>query len=80
MASRKSNPTPDGQGVSLSILAEIVNGLATDLTELRAGRITIAKAMASANLAKQAFNGVRLAIVTQRLIEDHARQIPGPRK
>ncbi len=54
-------------------LDEVILGLASDLKELRARRITISDAQARAELAKQIFNGVRLAINAQKMISDRAR-------
>lgn len=59
-------------------LDEVVAGLAFDLQELRAGRITVAQAQARAELAKQIMNGVRLVINTQKYLEDRARLIAPP--
>lgn len=41
-------------------LASIIDGLASDLQDLRSGHITPADGLARAAVAKQLFNGVRL--------------------
>lgn len=56
-------------------LEDVINGLAQDLTNLRAGRISIEKARASAELAKQAFNGIRLVVNVQALIVERSKLI-----
>lgn len=50
-----STPVADALG-----LRAIIDGLASDLQDVRAGTITPADAMARAALAKQIFNGCRL--------------------
>lgn len=50
-----STPVADALG-----LRAIIDGLAIDLQDVRAGTITPTDAMARAALAKQIFNGVRL--------------------
>lgn len=57
-------------------LIRIVNGLASDLEELRAHKITAEDARARADLAKQIFNGVRLVVSAQKFISDQAKLIP----
>ncbi len=46
----------------------IIDGLVSDLQELRAGTITVNDATARALLAKQIFNGVRLYVNGMRLL------------
>lgn len=54
-------------------LDSVILGLASDLEELRARKITISDAQARAELAKQIFNGVRLAINANKLLSERAR-------
>ncbi len=56
-------------------LESVIGGLAADLQDLRAGRISIADASARAELAKQIFNGVRLVVNTRKMLETEARKI-----
>lgn len=44
-------------------LASIIDGLSSDLKELRNGTITPQDALARAAIAKQIFNGVRLFLI-----------------
>lgn len=59
-------------------LADVVRGLAQDLKDLRAGRISQSEALARSALAKQYFNGLRLVLVGHRYLGATARQIGGP--
>lgn len=52
-----SAPASDALG-----LREIIRDLAADISDLRAGTITVDDAFARAAMAKQLFNGVRLYI------------------
>lgn len=69
-----STPVADALG-----LRAIIDGLASDLQDVRAGTITPADAMARAALAKQIFNGCRLYLnamaVVARDRETKPRQI-----
>lgn len=76
MSDSRSNASPLNERFSLD---DIVHGLAEDLRLLRAGKISIDQAKASAELAKQLMNGVRLVINAQKMLEDRAR-IVGPSK
>jgi hypothetical protein len=51
----------------------IIAGLANDLAELRAGKISVNDAMARSMLAKQIFNGVRIYLNGTKLLSDNAR-------
>lgn len=62
-----STPVADVLG-----LRAIIDGLASDLQETRAGSISPADALARAALAKQIFNGVRLYMHAIRTLEGHA--------
>lgn len=54
-------------------LDSIIRGLAGDLEDLRAGKITPQDAIARSMLAKQIFNGVRLYLNGSKLIEQRAK-------
>ncbi|MGF7053951.1 hypothetical protein GGC47_003139 [Bosea sp. OAE752] len=56
-------------------LEDVIGGLATDLTDLRAGKISVPDAMARAELAKQIMNGVRLVVNVRKVLEKNAKQI-----
>ena len=66
MAERNYAETPICD--SLGIRA-VIDGLATDLQDLRNGGISPADALARANLAKQYFNGARLVMAALRVTE-----------
>jgi len=57
-------------------LDDVVLGIADDLRLLRAGKISIDQARASAELAKQLMNGVRLVINAQKYLQERARPLP----
>lgn len=50
-------------------LETIIAGLAADLEAVRAGKMTVDAAKAQAELAKQIFNGVRLVVTAQKVLE-----------
>jgi hypothetical protein len=54
---------------------EIIRGLAADLRDLRAGKITPVDAKVRADIAKQIFNGLRLVVSAQKFVSQKARQI-----
>lgn len=56
-------------------LSAIIDGIASDLDELRSGRISVKDAQVRALLAKQYMNGVRLALTARQHIEDKARPV-----
>lgn len=68
-----STPVADSLG-----LRDIILGLATDLQQLRDGKISPNEALASAALAKQMFNGVRLYMQAVKTIEAAARDVSQP--
>jgi hypothetical protein len=68
-----SAPVSDSLG-----LRDVILGLASDLSELRAGKISPSDALARAALAKQMFNGVRLYLTAVRTLEDMARNVSKP--
>lgn len=59
----KSTPVGDALGIR-----SVIDGLASDLQELRAGTISPVDAMARAHLAKQFFNGARLVLLAMKEI------------
>ena len=63
-----STPVADALG-----LRAIIDGLASDLQDVRAGTITPADAMARAALAKQIFNGCRLYLNAMAVVSRDAR-------
>lgn len=68
----RGNSSPMGERFSLDA---IIEGLASDLVCLRAGTITLDDARVRADLAKQIFNGIRLAINGRRMLEQQAKTI-----
>lgn len=70
-----STPVADALG-----LRAIIDGLASDLQETRAGTITPADAMARAALAKQIFNGCRLYLTAMSVMSRAARDSRGEPK
>ncbi len=56
-----AQPVADALG-----LRAVIDGLASDLQDIRDGKISPADAMARAALAKQVFNGVRLFMQAHR--------------
>ena len=64
----RSQPVADALG-----LRAVIDGLASDLQDMRAGRITPPEGMARAALAKQLFAGVRLYLVAHQII---GRRVP----
>lgn len=70
MAERNYASTPVADALGLRA---IIDGLASDLQETRAGTITPADAMARAALAKQIFNGCRLYLNALTLMSRTAR-------
>lgn len=65
-----SSPVADTLG-----LREVILGLAADLTDLRAGRISPSDGLARAAVAKQMFNGVRLYLQAMKTLESAARDV-----
>lgn len=54
-------------------IPDIIRGLANDLDELRAGKISVNDAVARSMLAKQIFNGVRIYLNGTKLLSESAR-------
>lgn len=65
-----STPVADSLG-----LQDVVNGLAEDLKQMRAGEISPQEGVARAAVAKQLFNGVRLYMQALKTLESAARPI-----
>ena len=63
----KSTPVSDALGIR-----GVIDGLATDLQDLRNGNISPVDAMARAHLAKQFFNGARLVLLAMKEIQPPA--------
>lgn len=57
-------------------LGGVIAGLVGDLDALRAGKITVADAIARSLLAKQIFNGVRIYMNGTKYLSDAAQLIP----
>lgn len=57
-------------------LDSVINGLVSDLEQLRAGKIIVNDAIARSLLAKQIFNGVRIYMNGTKLLADNARPVP----
>jgi hypothetical protein len=66
MADARSEASPLGERFNLDA---VVLGLASDLTQLRAGEISIEDARVRAELAKQIMNGIRLVVNAQKYLE-----------
>ena len=64
----EQSPVADNLG-----LRDVILGLVGDMSELRAGRISPADALARAALAKQVFNGVRLYVQASNFIAQSAK-------
>lgn len=56
-------------------LRDVILGLAADLKDLRAGKISTQDAQARAAVAKQMFNGVRLYLQAMRSLEGIAKPV-----
>lgn len=67
-----NDASPLGERFSLDA---VIDGLALDLADLRAGKISLEDARARADLAKQIFNGIRLVINGRRMLEREAKMI-----
>lgn len=67
----KSSPVADGLG-----LRAVIDGLASDLQDLRDGRLSPPQAMAHAAVAKQLFNGVRLFLIAHQSLSKRGTTHP----
>ena len=72
MAARDYTTSPMSDKLGLP---DIINGLVSDLEELRAGKISVNDAMARSMLAKQVFNGVRLYLNGTKLLAENAKSV-----
>lgn len=72
MAARDYESAPVSEKLGLD---NVILGLAGDLEQLRAGKISVQDAIARSLLAKQIFNGVRLYLNGTKLLSDRAKQI-----
>ena len=68
-----SQPVADALG-----LRAVIDGLASDLQDLRAGTLTPQQAMAHAAIAKQLFNGVRLYLAAHATLHRPPAQPSAP--
>ena len=72
----RSTPVADALGIRA-----VIDGLATDLQDLRNGKISPVDAQARAKLAKQFFNGARLVLLALKDLDQgnrpKAKQIEG---
>lgn len=59
-------------------LDDVIHGLNEDLHDLRAGKISVAQARASAELARQLLRGVHYVIQARRFLEGNAEALPSP--
>lgn len=66
-----STPVADDLG-----LRGVIQGLANDLQDLRAGKISPHEALARAALAKQLWNGCRVYLQVAKTMEGAARPVP----
>lgn len=69
MAARDYEVSPVTDELSLD---KIIKGLAGDLDELRAGKISVQDAIARSMLAKQIFNGVRIYLNASKILSGSA--------
>jgi hypothetical protein len=58
-------------------MEEIINGIAQDLRDLRAGTISIEDARVRAELAKQLLGGVRIVVTARKHLQELAKPING---
>lgn len=72
MAARDYESAPVSESLGL---VDVINGLVSDLQELRAGKISTNDAIARSMLAKQIFNGVRLYLNGTKLLATNAKSI-----
>ena len=54
---------------------QVIKGLASDLAELRAGKISTQDAIARSLLAKQYFNGCRIYLQGAKMLSDNAQVV-----
>lgn len=75
MAARDYDSAPVSESLGVE---SIIRGLASDLDELRSGKISVQDAIARSMLAKQIFNGVRLYLNGSKILADNARSVNRP--
>jgi hypothetical protein len=66
----ESQPVTDGLG-----LDKVIEGLCSDLQQLRNGEISTQQAMARSALAKQIFNGVRIYLNGTKTLAGNAKTV-----
>ncbi len=66
-----AQPVADALG-----LRAVIDGLASDLQDMRAGRLSAPEALARAALAKQLLNGVRLFLVAHQMAQPKPTRQP----
>ena len=66
----ESQPASDALG-----LDDVIKGLAQDLNDLRAKRISIQDAHARAAIAKQLFNGCRIYLQAEKTLQEKAKPV-----
>lgn len=74
MSTRDYDTAPVSEALGI---AKVIEGLASDLEQLRAGKISVNDAMARSMLAKQIFNGMRIYLNGTKLLADNARPARG---
>lgn len=72
MSARDYDVAPVTENLNLD---KIITGLAGDLEDLRAGKISTNDAIARSMLAKQIFNGVRIYLNGTKLMSDRAKTV-----
>jgi hypothetical protein len=72
MAARDYESAPASEELGL---VQVINGLVSDLQELRAGKISTQDAIARSLLAKQIFNGVRIYLTGTKLLAERAKPV-----
>ena len=75
MAARDYTSAPVSEQLGLPA---IINGLVSDLAELRQGKISVNDAMARSMLAKQIFNGVRIYMNGAKMLSEAAKPVNLP--
>ncbi len=68
--------TPPGSLAEEFDLRKVLRGLLKDLEDLRAGRISVPRARASAELGKVVIRGMRLVLDAQRMAFEQAKALP----
>ena len=71
MVARDYDSAPMADSLALD---KVIMGLASDLDELRTGKISVNDAIARSLLAKQIFNGVRIYLNGTKILSQNAAQ------